>query len=144
MAFHEPTQWKLTPKGTNLLGHSVIPPGMDKSKGIKSKHTSWRKRELNAHIQMFFKIGVTHTMIPRLITSWSKTYCYFRNRLVGWMLLLLIYKLHWRKYGPSRDKLRSSGSWHSMSRTCGHRDMISLVIPRVRDNKFQRWHNKSL
>jgi hypothetical protein len=26
MAFHEPTQWKLTPKGTDLLGHSVIPP----------------------------------------------------------------------------------------------------------------------
>jgi hypothetical protein len=29
-------------------------------------------------------------MIPVLISSWSKTYCYFRTRLVGWMLLLLI------------------------------------------------------
>ena len=33
---------------------------------------------------------VTHTMIPELITAWRKTYCYFRTRLVGWMLLLLI------------------------------------------------------
>ena len=36
------------------------------------------------------KIRVTHTMIPRLITSWSKTHCYFRIRPMGWMLLLLI------------------------------------------------------
>ena len=39
-------------------------------------------------------IRVTHMMIPKLITSWSKTYCYFRTRLVGWMLLLLIDGLH--------------------------------------------------
>jgi hypothetical protein len=40
-------------QGTNLPGHSGIPPGMDKSKGIKSKHTSRSKGELNAHIKMF-------------------------------------------------------------------------------------------
>jgi hypothetical protein len=31
--------------------------------------------------------------------------------------------------------LKSSGSRHSMSRTCVPRDMISLVIPRVGDNR---------
>jgi hypothetical protein len=33
--------------------------------------------------------------------------------------------------------LKSSGSRHSMSRTCGPRDMISLVIPRIGDNRNQ-------
>jgi hypothetical protein len=31
--------------------------------------------------------------------------------------------------------LKSSGSRHSMSRTCGPRDIIPLVIPRIGDNK---------
>jgi hypothetical protein len=31
--------------------------------------------------------------------------------------------------------LKSFGSRHSMSRTCGPRDMISLVIPRLGDNR---------
>jgi hypothetical protein len=33
--------------------------------------------------------------------------------------------------------LKSSGSRHSMSRTYGPRDMISLVIPRIGDNKYK-------
>jgi hypothetical protein len=40
MTFHKPTQWQLTPKGNNLLGNYVIPPSMDKLKGIISKQTS--------------------------------------------------------------------------------------------------------
>ena len=40
------------------------------------------------------KIRVTHTMIAELITSWSKTHCYFRIRPMGWMLLLLIDRRH--------------------------------------------------
>jgi hypothetical protein len=39
-----------------------------------------------------------------------------------------------KKRGALRAMLKSSGSRHSMSRTCGPRDMISLVIPRVGDN----------
>jgi hypothetical protein len=41
-----------------------------------------------------------------------------------------------KKYGPSRARLKSI--WinrYSMSRTCGPRDTISLVIPRLGDNK---------
>ena len=36
------------------------------------------------------RIRVTHTMIPGLITSWSKTHCYFKTRPMGWVMLLLI------------------------------------------------------
>ena len=36
--------------------------------------------------------------------------------------------------GPSRAKLRSYGSRYSISRTCGPRDIIFLVIPRIGDN----------
>ena len=39
-----------------------------------------------------------------------------------------------KKRGSSGAMLKSFGSRHSMSRTCGPRDMISLVIPRVGDN----------
>jgi hypothetical protein len=53
---------------------------------------------------------------------------------VGWILLLVINGLHWRKEGPSGAMLKSFGSWYSMSRTCGPRDVISLVIPRLGDN----------
>jgi hypothetical protein len=37
--------------------------------------------------------------------------------------------------GPS---LSQYGSRYSMSRTCGHRDIISLVIPRIGDNTAQQ------
>ena len=38
------------------------------------------------------------------------------------------------KDGPSRANIESYGSQYSMSRTCGPRDIISLVIPRLGDN----------
>jgi hypothetical protein len=47
-----------------------------------------------------------------------------------------------KKGGPSGAILKSSGSRHSMSRTCGPREMISLVIPRVGDNKV--YYSKAL
>jgi hypothetical protein len=40
-----------------------------------------------------------------------------------------------KKRGAFGAMLKSSGSWHSMSRTCGPRDVISLVIPRLGDNR---------
>ena len=96
------------------------------------------KGESNATYSSASIIRVIHTMIPWLITSWSKTHCYFRTRLVGWMLLLLIDGMHWRKDGPFGAKLKSSSSQYSMSRTCGPRDIISLVIPRIGDNIYLR------
>jgi hypothetical protein len=39
-----------------------------------------------------------------------------------------------KKRWPPRVILKSYGYRHSMSRTCGPRDMISLVIPRIGDN----------
>jgi hypothetical protein len=38
-----------------------------------------------------------------------------------------------KRMGPPGPCNRS-GSWYSMSRTCGPRDIISLVIPRLGDN----------
>jgi hypothetical protein len=40
-----------------------------------------------------------------------------------------------KKRGALRAMLKSSGSRYSMSRTCGPRDVISLVIPRLGDNR---------
>ena len=108
---------------------------MNKLKSIISKKTLWNEGEFNATYSSASRIRVIHTMIPRLITSWSKTYCYFRTKLVGWILLLLINGHHWRKEGPFEAILESSNSLHSMCRTYGPRDMISLVIPRVGDNR---------
>ena len=53
MVFHEPTQWKLTPKGTNLLGHLVIPPRCGQVERHKVQAHVMKQKELNAHIQMF-------------------------------------------------------------------------------------------
>jgi hypothetical protein len=38
--------------------------------------------------------------------------------------------------GPPGPGLSQYGSRYSMSRTCGPRDIISLVIPRLGDNTF--------
>jgi hypothetical protein len=48
-------------------------------------------------------------MIPGLITSWSKTHCYFRTRPMGWMLLLLIDKRHLNKTVIAQFVARSNG-----------------------------------
>jgi hypothetical protein len=45
MTFHKPTQWQLTPKGTNLLGHSAIPPRYGQVKRHKFRaHIMKQKR----------------------------------------------------------------------------------------------------
>jgi hypothetical protein len=40
-----------------------------------------------------------------------------------------------KRMGPPGPGSSRSGSRYSMSRTCGPRDIISLVIPRLGDNK---------
>jgi hypothetical protein len=134
MIFHRPTQWQLIPKGTNLLGHSVIPPRYGQVKEHKFQANIMKQKRVQCTYSNASKIRVTHTMIPELITSWSKTRCYFKIRPMGWMLLLLIDRTHLKKDRPSRDKLKSYGSRYSMFRTCGPRNIISLVIPRIGDN----------
>jgi hypothetical protein len=42
-----------------------------------------------------------------------------------------------KRMGPPRRCSSRSGSRYSMSRTCGPRDIISLVIPRLGDNRPQ-------
>jgi hypothetical protein len=39
--------------------------------------------------------------------------------------------------GPPRPSSSQYGSRYSMSRTCGPRDIISLVIPRIGDNNAE-------
>ena len=111
------------------------PPRYGQVKGHNFQANVMKQKRVQCTYSNASKIRVTHTMIPGLITSWSKTHCYFRTTLVGWMLLLLIDGMHWRKDGPSGAKLKPSGSRYSMSRTCGlgPRDIISLVIPRIGD-----------
>ena len=108
---------------------------MNEAKSIISKQASRNEEGFNTTCSSASKIKVIHTMIPELSTSWSKTRCYLRTKLVWWILLLVIHGLHWRKEGASVAMLKSSGSRYSMSRTYGPRDVISLVIPRLGDNK---------
>jgi hypothetical protein len=136
MTFHKPTQWQLTPKGTNLLGHSVIPPRYGQVKRHKVQAHVMKQKRIKCTYSNFLRIRVTHTMIPRLITSWSKTHCCFRTRPMGWMLLLLTqWRCRRRRMGPPGPGSSQYGSWYSMSGTCGPRDIMSLVIPRLGDNK---------
>jgi hypothetical protein len=83
MTFHRPTQWQLIPKGTNLLGHFVIPTRYGQVKGHNFQENVMKQKRIQRTYSNALKIKVTHTMIPRLITSWSKTHCYFRIRPMG-------------------------------------------------------------
>jgi hypothetical protein len=67
---------------------------MNEAKSIISKQVSGNEEGFNTTYSSASKIGVIHTMIPKLITSWTKTNRYFRIRLVGWILLLVINGLH--------------------------------------------------
>jgi hypothetical protein len=67
---------------------------MNEEKSIISKKTSCNEEGLNTKYSSASKIKVIHTMIPRLITFWRKTHHYFRTRLVGWILLMVISGLH--------------------------------------------------
>jgi hypothetical protein len=94
MNFHEPTQWQLTLKGTNLLGHSVIPPRYGQVKKHKVQAHVMKKKIIKCTYSNVLRIRVTDTMILRLVTSWIKIPWYFRTRQMGWMLLLLT---EWRR-----------------------------------------------
>jgi hypothetical protein len=50
-----------------------FPLGVDKWKGIRSKNTS-EVKIIECTYSNVLRIRVTHTMIPELITSWSKTH----------------------------------------------------------------------
>ena len=47
--------------------------------GIRSKHPLETKRIKYTYLKVL-RIRVTHTMIPRLITSWSKIHFWYRTR----------------------------------------------------------------
>ena len=52
-----------------------FPLGVDKWKGIRSKNML-EVKIIKFTYSNVLRIRVTHTMIPRLITSWSKTHFY--------------------------------------------------------------------
>lgn len=134
MNFHRSTQYQPILKGNQLTRAPCHPSRYEQGQSTISKQTSWNEEGFITTYSSASKIKVIHTMILRLITSWSKIHRYFRSRLVGCILFLVIRGLHWRKEGTSRAMLKSYGSWYSMSRTYGPQDMISLVIPRLGDN----------
>ena len=82
MTFHRPIQWKLNPKGTNLLGHFVIPPRYGQVKEHNFQANIMKQKRIQCTYSNALKIIVTHTMIPELITSWSKTHYHFKTRPV--------------------------------------------------------------
>jgi hypothetical protein len=67
------------PMGTIFLGHPFIPQDIVKWIGIISKHPLETKR-IESTYSKVLRIRVTHTMIPGLITSWSKIHFCYKTR----------------------------------------------------------------
>jgi hypothetical protein len=69
---------------------------------------------------------VTHTMIPRLITSWSKIHLCYRTKpkVMDVVAADKAKALKEEKMGPPGPCSSRSGSRYSMSRTCGPRDNL--------------------
>jgi hypothetical protein len=80
MASHEFPQWKLKTYGHKLTRESChSPPDMVKWIGIRSKNPLETKG-IKCTYSKVLRIRVTHTMIPKLITSWRKIHFYYRTR----------------------------------------------------------------
>jgi hypothetical protein len=60
MTFHKPTQWKLTPKGTNLLRHSIIPPRYGQVKRNKVQAQVIEKKRIKCTYSNVLRIRVTY------------------------------------------------------------------------------------
>ena len=76
---------KIPPLATqNLWAHAYygilsFPPDMVKWISIRSKHPLETKR-IECTYSKVLRIRVTHAMIPRFITSWSKIHLYYRTK----------------------------------------------------------------
>jgi hypothetical protein len=68
-----PPSGKLKPKVTGLLGHPVNPPIHDQVGKCKIQ-AFVRNKGIKSTYSRVLMIKVTHTMIPGLITSWSKNH----------------------------------------------------------------------
>jgi hypothetical protein len=65
MTFHRPTQWQLIPKGTNLLGHSVIPPRYGQVEEHNFQANVMKQKRIQCTYSNVLRIRVTHTIIPQ-------------------------------------------------------------------------------
>ena len=76
---------------------------------IRSKHLLEIKG-IKCTYSKVLRIRVTHTMIPKLITSWSKNCLLCRTKAKVMDDVVVADKvevLKWRKHGPSRAMLKS-------------------------------------
>jgi hypothetical protein len=64
MTFHKPTQWKLPPEGTNLLGNYVILARYGQVKRDKVQAHIMKQNRIKCTYSNVLRIRVTHTMIP--------------------------------------------------------------------------------
>jgi hypothetical protein len=94
---------------TSLLGHPVIPP----RHGQVDKHNIQapvRNKGIKCTYSKVLRIIVTHTMIPRIIASWSKNHLSCRTKPKVMDVVDAAEKveaLKGRKYGPFRAMLKS-------------------------------------
>jgi hypothetical protein len=107
--FRNPPSGNSKPMDTSLLGHPVILP----RHGQVDKHkiqAPIRNKRIKCTYSKVLRIRVTHTMIPRLITSWSKNHLWYRTKpkvmdVVG--AANKVEALKGRKDRPSRPMLKS-------------------------------------
>jgi hypothetical protein len=67
-----------------------------------------KQKRIKCTYSNVLRIRVTHTMIPRLITSWSKTHCCLKDQADG-MDVVVADRMEAlkKKDGPSRARLKS-------------------------------------
>ena len=67
MTFHKPNQWKLIPKGTNLLGNSVIPP----------RYGQVKRHKFQAHVMKQKRIKCTYSNVLRIRVTYHDTQTHY-------------------------------------------------------------------
>jgi hypothetical protein len=84
-----------------------IPPDMFKRASIRSKHLLETKRIKYTYSRVLM-IKVTHTMIPGLITSWSKNHLRHKTKPMVMDVVVAdkVEALKGKKDGPSRTMLK--------------------------------------
>jgi hypothetical protein len=115
-----------------------FPPGVVKWKGIRSKHMLEEKR-IKCTYSKVLRIRVTHTMIPETHYLMEQDPFLLQDQadVMDVVAADKVEVLKKKRMGPLGPCSSRSGSRYSMSRTCGPRDIISLVIPRLGDNRYK-------
>jgi hypothetical protein len=136
MASHESPQWQLKSMGTSLLGHPVIPPRYGQVDRYKIQ-APIRNKKNQIHIFKGFEdqSDTYHDTWTHHLMEQDPLLLQDQAEVIDATATDKVEVLKEENMGPPGPCSSRSGSRYSMSRTCGPRDIISLVIPKVGDNR---------